>query len=84
MKIRVQPNYDRKTNEDLFGISIMLDGGRTYCKYPLGHQSYKTKCEAESAKNEVLQILNNGGSISYGINGSAGINKSEYIKIEDA
>ncbi|WP_321424868.1 hypothetical protein [uncultured Bacteroides sp.] len=84
MKIRVQSNYDRKTDEDIFGIGIMLDGGRTYCKYPLGHQSYKTYSEAENAKNEVLQILRNGGSISYGINGSTGINKSEYVKIENS
>lgn len=84
MKIRVQPNYDRRTNENLFGISIMLDGGRTYCKYPTGHQGYKTKSEAENAKATILETLENGGSILYGVNGSAGINKYEYVKIETA
>lgn len=41
MKVRTQQNFNRKTRETVFGISIMPDGGRRYCKYPIGHQEYK-------------------------------------------
>lgn len=41
MKVRTQQNFNRKTNETVFGISIMPDGGKRYCKYPIGHQEYK-------------------------------------------
>lgn len=41
MKVRTQQNFNRKTYETVFGISIMPDGGRRYCKYPIGHQEYK-------------------------------------------
>lgn len=40
MKVRTQQNFNRKTRETVFGISIMPDGGRRYCKYPIGHQEY--------------------------------------------
>lgn len=43
MKVRTQQNFNRKTRETVFGISIMPDGGRRYCKYPIGHQEYKDK-----------------------------------------
>lgn len=41
MKVRTQQNFNQKTHETVFGISIMPDGGRRYCKYPIGHQEYK-------------------------------------------
>lgn len=43
MKVRTQQNFNRKTRETVFGISIMPDGGRRYCKYPIGHQEYKDR-----------------------------------------
>lgn len=35
MKVRTQQNFNQKTHETVFGISIMPDGGRRYCKYPI-------------------------------------------------
>lgn len=72
MKVRTQQNFNRKTRETVFGISIMPDGGRRYCKYPIGHQAMK----------DVQKILDNGGRLVYSPKGSAGINKNEYVKIE--
>ena len=46
MKVRTQQNFNRKTCETVFGISIMPDGGRRYCKYPIGHQEYKDYTQA--------------------------------------
>lgn len=46
MKVRTQQNFNRKTRETVFGISIMPDGGRRYCKYPIGHQEYKDYTQA--------------------------------------
>ena len=77
MKVRTQQNFNRKTYETVFGISIMPDGGRRYCKYPIGHQEYK-------AMKDVQKILDNGGRLVYSPKGSAGINKNEYVKIEMA
>ena len=73
MKVRTQQNFNQKTHETVFGISIMPDGGRRYCKYQIGHQEYK---------DDVQKILDNGGRLVYSPKGSAGINKHEYVKIE--
>lgn len=83
MIVRIQRNYNRKTDEDLFGLSIRLENGHRYCKYPVGHQNYKTITEASKAKSEVIKQLSNGAHLDYGINGTAGINKSEYVRIVD-
>ena len=82
MKVRTQQNFNRKTYETVFGISIMLDGGRRYCKYPIGHQEYKDYTQAYQAMKDVQKILDNGGRLVYSPKGSAGINKNEYVKIE--
>jgi hypothetical protein len=82
MKIRIQKNFDSKTKEDLFGISIMPEGSVRYCKYPVGHQKYKTKEEAEQARDKVKEILDNGGEIVYSPKGSAGKNRHEYVIIK--
>ena len=76
MKVRTQQNFNRKTRETVFGISIMPDGGRRYCKYPIGHQEYKDYTQAHQAMKDVQKIL------VYSPKGSAGINKNEYVKIE--
>lgn len=56
MKVRTQQNFNRKTRETVFGISIMPDGGRRYCKYPIGHQEYKDYTQAHQAmKKEELK-----------------------------
>lgn len=81
MKIRIQKNFDFRTKEDLFGISIMPDGSARYCKYPIGYQKYKTKAEAERAKDRLKEILDNGGEIVYSPKGSAGINRHEWVMI---
>lgn len=44
MKVRTQQNFNRKTNETVFGISIMPDGGRRYCKYPIGPPRIQRLC----------------------------------------
>ena len=82
MKVRTQQNFNRKTRETVFGISIMPDGGRRYCKYPIGHQEYKDYTQAHQAMKDVQKILDNGGRLVYSPKGSAGINKNEYVKIE--
>ena len=61
MKVRTQQNFNRKTRETVFGISIMPDGGRRYCKYPIGHQEYKDYTQAHQAMKDVQKILDNGG-----------------------
>lgn len=61
MKVRTQQNFNRKTYETVFGISIMPDGGRRYCKYPIGHQEYKDYTQAYQAMKDVQKILDNGG-----------------------
>ena len=53
MKVRTQQNFNRKTYETVFGISIMPDGGRRYCKYPIGHQEYKDYTQAYQAMKDV-------------------------------
>ena len=63
-------------------FSIMPDGGRRYCKYPIGHQEYKDYTQAHQAMKDVQKILDNGGRLVYSPKGSAGINKNEYVKIE--
>lgn len=75
MKVRTQQNFNRKTYETVFGISIMPDGGRRYCKYPIGHQEYKDYTQAYQAMKDVQKILDNGGRLVYSPKGSAGINK---------
>lgn len=57
MKVRTQQNFNRKTRETVFGISIMPDGGRRYCKYPIGHQEYKDYTQAYQAMKDVQKIL---------------------------
>ena len=82
MKVRTQQNFNQKTHETVFCISIMPDGGRRYCKYPIGHQEYKDYAQAHQAMKDVQKILDNGGRLVYSPKGSAGINKHEYVKIE--
>ena len=65
MKVRTQQNFNRKTYETVFGISIMPDGGRRYCKYPIGHQEYKDYTQAYQAMKDVQKILDNGGRLVY-------------------
>lgn len=83
MKIRVQKNFNSRTNEIVYGVSIKVDGSRFYCKYPIYHQEYKTKQEAKEIMNKIKDILNNGGEIVYAPSGSAGINKHEYVLIKE-
>ena len=58
MKVRTQQNFNRKTYETVFGISIMPDGGRRYCKYPIGHQEYKDYTQAYQAMKDVQKKKN--------------------------
>lgn len=81
MEVRIIKNFDFKTHETVFGVSIRVDGGRLYCKYPVGHQGYKTITEANKAKKNVIEQLSNGCRIEYGQNGSAGLNKHELVRI---
>ncbi|GEM_PF-577470 len=84
MKIRTQPNFDRNNPEkEIFGLSIMLDKGRKYCKYPIGHQEYKSLPDAAEAAVKLQDRIKNGAHIEYGTNGTAGVNKAEYVKIVD-
>lgn len=83
MEIRTIKNYNFETEETVFGISIRVDGGHRYCKYPVGHQGYKTMTEAADAKKKAIEQIRNGAHLEYGKNGSSGINKAEYVKIVD-
>lgn len=83
MEIRTQPNFNFETGEEVFGLSIRIDGGRRYCKYPAGHQNYKTIGDASEAAAKMMGRISNGAHIEYGKNGSSGINKVEYVKIVD-
>lgn len=83
MEIRTIKNYNLETEETVFGVSIRVDGGHRYCKYPAGHQGYKTMSEATEAKEKIMEQIRNGAHLEYGNNGSVGINKSEYVKIVD-
>jgi len=38
MKLRTQKNFNTRTRETVYGVSIMVDGSRMYCKYPIGYQ----------------------------------------------
>lgn len=81
MEIRTQKNYNFETRKEVFGISIKVEGGRKYCKYPVGYQNFCTLSEAEQAKIEVSKLLANGSEIIYASGESKGVNKSEYVKI---
>lgn len=83
MKLRTQKNYNTKTREIVFGVSIMIDGGCRYCKYPIGHQEYKTNADAKEAMEKIKNILDNGGTIEYSKLGSKGTNHHEYVLIKD-
>lgn len=56
MKVRTQQNFNRKTYETVFGISIMPDGGRRYCKYPIGHQDNQG-LDARLITDEIARLL---------------------------
>lgn len=81
MEVRINKNYNLETNEDLFGLSLKVDGGHRYCKYPIEHQEYKTITDAHKAKGEVSKQFAEGAIIIYPNNLSKGINKSEPVKI---
>lgn len=83
MKIRTQTNFNFKTQEEMFGLSLCVDGGRLYCKYPIGHQSYKTIGDASKAAVEMMERIRGGARIEYGANGTRGVNKNEYVKVID-
>lgn len=56
MEIRTQPNFNFETGEEVFGLSIRIDGGRRYCKYPAGHQNYKTIGDASEAAAKMMGL----------------------------
>lgn len=82
MKLRTQKNFNTRTHETVYGVSIMVDGSRMYCKYPIGYQEFKTNKDAKEALEKIKNILDNGGTIQYAPSGSAGLNKSEYVLIK--
>lgn len=84
MEVRIQRNFNIKTKEELFGISIRLDNGHRYCKYPIEHQEYKTISDAKQAKDKVIAQFCSGAHIQYSVSGTKGINMSEYVKIVDS
>lgn len=49
MKLRTQKNFNTRTRETVYGVSIMVDGSRMYCKYPIGYQEFKTNKDAKEA-----------------------------------
>lgn len=66
MKVRTIKNFDFKTHETLYGVSIKVDRGRLYCKYPIGDQGYKTIADANDAKEDVIEKLSNGYILYFG------------------
>lgn len=83
MKLRTQKNFNTRTHETVYGVSIMVDGSRMYCKYPIGYQEFKTNKDAKEALEKIKNVLDNGGTIQYALSGSAGLNKSEYVLIKN-
>lgn len=81
-KIRIHKNWNKKTDEDFLGLSIKPDGSRFYCKYPIEHQQYKSKDEATAAMIRLKRLLENGAKIAYSSDGSRGINKNEWVRIQ--
>lgn len=82
MEVRINKNWNKQTNEDLFGLSIKVDGSRYYCKYPIGFQSYTSRDNANIAKQNLTNKLNQGAEIIYPELGSKGLNKVECIMIK--
>lgn len=83
MEIRIQPYYDFVTKKEVFGLSIRVNGGRRYCKFPMGDQSYETIGDASEAAVKMMERIKNGAHIEYGANGTAGVNKVECVNIVD-
>lgn len=52
-------------NKEVFGLSIKLDGGTKFCKYPVNRQKYATMDEAVKAKEDLLAQLSAGARIAY-------------------
>ena len=50
MKLRTQKNFNTRTRETVYGVSIMVDGSCMYCKYPIGYQEFKTNKDAKEIK----------------------------------
>lgn len=82
MKTRVQQNMVWQTKKIVWGVSIMIEGSRMYCKYPIGHQDYKSKEEAEKARADIQILLDDGAKIEYASGNTKGLNKSEYVDLK--
>jgi Protein with unknown function (DUF469). len=82
MEVRINKNYDFKKNEDCFGLSIKVDGGHRYCKYPVHLQSFTTMDAARAAMAELLTQLSSGATLVYPNSVSKGINKVEQVMIK--
>lgn len=82
MEVRINKNYNFRTEQNLFGLSIRLTGGYSYCKYPVNHQDYTSLQDAKTAKIELITQLYNGATIVYPNSVSKGINKVEPVMIK--
>lgn len=78
MKARLSVNMNLDTQEECYGVVIQMEPKRKYCKYLYGHQSYKTKDEANKAVTEVDSKLKNG----YAPVCKKSVNKAEYVTLE--
>ena len=81
MKVRIHPNFNKKTRKELFGLSIKVEKGYSYCKYLIGHQAYKTIDEAVDAMAIVREQIENGAYLEYTSNVCCGANDKEYVRI---
>ena len=82
MEARVNKNLNVETNAICFGISIRVDGGHRYCKYPVEHQEYASLKTAHQAKDKLLKDLKAGAKLIFPKGVSVGLNKVEPVKVE--
>lgn len=81
MKTRVIQNLDFSTNEICWGVSIQINGGRLYCKYPIGYQSFDSKHLAEEGRKKIENAIKKGATVRYMGNVSRGLNKHERVQV---
>lgn len=82
MEVRINKNYNFRTQQDLFGLSIKVGGGHRYCKYPVHLQSFTNTADARAAMVELLTQLSSGATLVYPNSVSKGINKVEQVMIK--
>lgn len=84
MKAKVSKNYDIKEEKDVFGVVIQMLPRRNFCKYIYGYQSFSTKDDAQKEVDKInKQLQEESIEVDFGKSMFLGINKAQYIKLND-